>query len=210
MMSSMEVQSRPRGDARECTTPDAYTHAVRTLAMAVACTVLLSSPGCIVVTLHPAYDDATIEFDDGLLGAWKSDDDDTTVTFERGEWKSYRVTLATPRYTTTLSAHLTRVGKVEVLDVMPAAGVDLATLTIAVHAVFRVAREGDALTVAPIDYEAARHALPKALGIPAALDGRQNIVVTAATAEMRRWLATRAPGDALFGAGSTLRRVQAG
>jgi len=195
----------------QCTIPAAYTHAVRILAAAAACTVLLTTPGCMVVTLHPAYDDASIEFDDRLVGTWTSDDDDTTVRFERGEWRSYRVTVETPRYSTSLSAHLTRVGEVRVLDVMPVTGVDLATLTIAVHGLFRLARDGDMLTVAPIDYEAARDALPKkAFGIPAVMDDRQNVVITASTPEVRRWLQRTGPGEAPFGAASTLRRVQAG
>jgi hypothetical protein len=209
MMSSMEG-AVAMCDARECTTADAYTHAVRTLAIAAACTLLLSSTGCIVVALHPAYDDASIGFDEGLLGTWRSEDDDTTVTFERGEWRSYRVTIATPRYSTTLSAHLTRVGATDVLDVMPVTGIDLATLSIAVHGIVRVVRDGDALTVSPIDYEAARRAVPGKIGIPAVLDERQNVVVTAQTADIRKWLAARAGGDSLFGAGATLRRVQAG
>jgi hypothetical protein len=210
MMSSMEGAAAAMSDARECTTAAAYTHAVRTFAIAAACTVLLSSPGCIVVTLHPAYDDASIGFDEGLVGAWRSEDDDATVTFERGEWRSYRVTIVTPRDTTTLSAHLTRVGATDVLDVMPVTGIDVATLSIAVHGLFRVTREGDALTVSPIDYEAARQALPDHIGIPAVLDERQNVVITAGTAALRRWLAPRAGGESPFGAGPTLRRVQAG
>jgi hypothetical protein len=194
----------------QCTTAGAYTHAVRILALSAACTLLLSAPGCIVVTLHPVYDDGTIEFDDGLVGTWKSDEDDTTVRIERGEWRSYRLTVQTPRDSTSLSAHLTRVGDQQLLDVMPVTGIDLATLSIAVHGVFRVSRDGDALAVSPIDYEAARHALPGGLGIPAVMDGRQNVVITAGTPDVRRWLAKRSAGDGLFGAGSTLRKVQAG
>jgi len=132
------------------------------------------------------------------------------VRFERGEWRSYRVTLETPRYSASLSAHLTRIDDMLVLDVMPAAGIDLATLSIAVHGLFLVARDGDALTVSPIDYEAARHALPKKLGIPAAMDERQNVVITASTPEIRRWLERKGAGDGTFGAGTMLRRVQPG
>jgi len=162
----------------------------------------------VVVDLHPAYDDTSITFDDGLVGTWKSDDDDTTVEFAQAEWRSYRVTLRTPRESTTATAHLTRVGDVQLLDVMPATGIAIDTLSIAVHVVYRVSREGDVLTVSALDYEAARHALPKGLGIDAVLDERQNVVLTAGTSELRRWLGGK--GGGMFSAGSPLRRVQAG
>jgi hypothetical protein len=162
------------------------------------------------VTLHPAYDDASIEFDEGLVGTWRSEDEDATVRIERAEWRSYRIALETPRYSTTLSAHLTRIGDAPLLDVMPETGVDLSTLTIAVHGLFRIARDGDALSVTPLDYEAARRALPGGLGIPAVLDERQNVVITGATSDLRRWLAPHGRGQSFFGAGSVLRRVQAG
>jgi hypothetical protein len=183
---------------------------VRALTLAVACAVALSSSGCMVVSLHPANDDATILYDDGLIGRWKSDDEETTVQVAAGEWRSYRVTLATPRYTTTLSAHLTRIGGEDLLDLMPATGVDLTTLSIAVHVVVRLKRDGDVLSVSAMDYESARRAIPKPFGLPAVMDERQNVVITAGTAELRRELARDAPGTSIFGPGSTLRRVQAG
>lgn len=178
--------------------------------LAAACLLALSSSGCIVVSLHPAYDDSTIQFDDGLVGSWKSDDEDTTVQFEAGEWHSYRVTLTTAKSSATLSGHLTKVGAMDVLDLMPATGVDLATLSIAVHVIVRIHRDGDALTASAMDYEAARRGVPKPFGIPAVMDERQNVVITASTADLRRALAAQAPSSALFGAASTLRRVQAG
>ena len=61
-----------------------------------------------------------------MVGTWRSDDDDTTVRIERAEWRSYRLTVETPRDSTTLTGHLTRVGDAQVLDVMPATGVDVA------------------------------------------------------------------------------------
>jgi len=178
--------------------------------LAAACVLALSSSGCIVVSLHPAYDDSSIQFDDGLIGAWKSDDEDTTVEFEAGEWRSYRVTLTTPRSTATMSAHLTKIGSMDLLDLMPATGIDLATLSIAVHVIVRIHRDGDALTASAMDYEAARRAVPKPFGIEAVMDERQNVVITTSTAELRRVLSGQAPGAAIFGAASTLRRVQAG
>ena len=181
---------------------------MRPLALAAACVLALSSAGCLIVTLHPAYDDATIQFDEGLVGSWKADEDDTTVELAQGEWRSYRVTLASPRGSTTLSGHLTRVGSLDVLDLMPATGIDLATLSIAVHVSVRIQRDGDTLAVSAMDYESARKALPKPFGIQAVMDERQNVVITAGTSELRTWLSRQGTGAAVFGAASTLRRVR--
>jgi hypothetical protein len=178
--------------------------------LALTCVLALVSSGCIVVSLHPAYDDSSIQYDDGLIGSWKSDDEDTTVQFEPGEWRSYRVTLTTPRSTATLSGHLTKIGSMDVLDLMPATGIDLATLSIAVHVIVRIHRDGDALTASAMDYEAARRAVPRPFGIQAVMDERQNVVLTASTADLRRVVSAQTPGTEMFAAATTLRRVQAG
>lgn len=162
-----------------------------------------------MVSLHPACDDRSLTFDDGLVGTWKSDDDDTTVEFASAEWRSYRLTMRTPRSTTTLTAHLTRVVTIDLLDVMPTAGVDLATFAIPVHGLYSISRDGDTLTVAAIDYDAALRALPKGIGIAAALDERKNVVLTAGTVTLRQWITRRGAGAPVFTAGSTLKRVQA-
>jgi hypothetical protein len=180
-------------------------------ALLAALSVLaLSSSGCIVVSLHPASDDSSIQFDGGLVGSWKSEDEETTVQVEAAEWRSYKVTMATPKSTVTLSGHLTKIGSMDVLDLMPATGIDLATLSIAVHVIVRVHREGDVLTASAMDYEAARRAMPRPFGIPAVMDDRENVVITASTAQLRRLLSRETPGMDVFGAASILRRVQAG
>jgi hypothetical protein len=69
-----------------------------------------------------------------------------------------------------------------------------------------VAIGGDTLTVADLDYNWFLRALTQKLaGRPAAaLDDRRNVVLTAPTGELRRWL-TRAPAGA-FGAPMTFTR----
>jgi hypothetical protein len=48
----------------------------------------LSSNGCLVLALQPAYDDRSVVFDESLLGRWENKDDQTQLTIERGEWRS--------------------------------------------------------------------------------------------------------------------------
>ena len=97
-MISMQ-DCRNRGWERaQCTTGAAYTHAVRTLALASAVVALLSGSGCMVVTLQPAYDDSSIEFDE----AWSAPGRATTTTrpsrSRRGSGAATASRSTTPRY----------------------------------------------------------------------------------------------------------------
>jgi len=64
--------------------------------MALACVCLTS---CVTFALHPLYGDADSVFETGLLGAWSSTPDEsdrTVLTFEKGQGNSYRVILVGP------------------------------------------------------------------------------------------------------------------
>ena len=58
--------------------------------LAIAATL---TQACLVVSLHPVYDPETIGFDAALVGTWASNEDTATVTFDRGEWHSYHITI---------------------------------------------------------------------------------------------------------------------
>jgi hypothetical protein len=192
----------------------AHTHILtRVRARALAGIVLIAvlSAGCLVVSLHPAYDDGTIEYDQGLLGTWKSEDDDAMVDVQPAEWRSYRITMRDGRSTTIVTGHLTRVGTRLLLDLMPQAGVDLTALTLPIHTFLEVTREGDTVSVAAVDYEALRARVTRHdPGISAVLDDRQNIVVSLDTVALRRWLSPATRSAPAFVAPTRLVRVAEG
>lgn len=149
----------------------------------------LAGASCLVVSLHPAYDAETIAFEPALVGDWISEDDHARLTIERGEWHSYHVTLDEDGDVTRVSARLTRVGDLQLLDVEPLDGTELPPLQLAVHTVYRVAVDADTLTLAALDYDRffamARDANP---AMNLVLDERKNVVITAPTGEYRHWL----------------------
>jgi hypothetical protein len=172
------------------------------------CAAAISS-GCLVLALQPAYDAESVVFDEALVGQWENADDGARATIERGEWRSYKITFTDRFSTRSFQSNLTKVGAAAFLDVTEMRGVDPGPFLVPVHGVFRITVSAETLTASPLDYAWFMRAMPqKTLGtLTVAVDDRRNIVMTAPTSEIRRWLA-RAP-DAAFGATMTFSRKAA-
>jgi hypothetical protein len=179
---------------------------VRTrLAAAVLASLLSSS--CLVVSLQPVYEPETIAFDPALLGSWASADDDLTVTFERGEWHSYHLTLEQRDDRYRLSARMTRIGAGLYLDVTPLDGTDMPALTLPVHGCLRVELIDESLSLAELDYEWFERQRGEAKpALPFVVDARRNVVITAGTTELRQWIAQHSPAEGVFAAPTTFTR----
>ncbi|HEY6895118.1 MAG TPA: hypothetical protein VI258_13170 [Rhodanobacteraceae bacterium] len=178
---------------------------MRCRTLLIAACALLSS-GCLVVSLQPAYDADSITFVDALVGVWENAEDATRATIERGEWRSYKITFVDHSTTRTLQGNATRIGSDTFLDITELRGVDPGPYLVPVHGVLRLRIEGDTLAAAMLDYNWFIRAVSQRSIVPLrlAIDDRRNVVVTAPTAELRRWLA-QAPDEA-FSAPMTLRR----
>jgi hypothetical protein len=180
---------------------------VRVLRLTLAAVAALLSSACLVVSLQPVYEPETIAFDPALVGTWLAGEDEMTISFARGEWHSYHVTLEQRDDITRLSARLTRVGERLYLDVSPLDGVDVAPMLLPVHGIYRVVVDGETLSLADLNYEQLeRLSREGTAGLPIASDARKNVVITASTAELRRWLVTHADEEGLFDAPTILRR----
>lgn len=168
-------------------------------AMLLVGTALLCS-SCLVLSTQPFYDNASLEFDEALVGRWEQSDDKTLIRVERGEWKSYKVTYPARSGPVVYTGHLTRVGDSRVLDLTPAHSVDPASLLIPAHLAVRLQLLGDTLAVTGLDYdwffkEAEQGRLPRLRPV---FDGRRNVLLTADTAALRSWLAAQARGGEMF------------
>jgi len=170
----------------------------------------LISSACLVVSLQPAYDDSSLTWDPTLVGTWKTDEDETALDIEAAEWHSYKVVLHSAHDTFTLTGHLTQVGDRTLLDLMPQAGVDAAALLLPVHAVFRVERTADGLTIAALDYDQLRQRVLKGDLPNAVIDERKNVVLTGDTSQFRAWLKEPGGKGPAFAEPVHLTRAQAG
>ena len=167
---------------------------MRVLRLALGFLAALLSSACLVVSLQPVYEPETIAFDPAVLGSWTSADEDVTLTIERGEWHSYHVIATQGNNRYRLSARLTRVGTGLYLD-----GTDLPALTLAVHGLCRLVLTEEGMTLAALNYEAfEQKARAGGHELPMVVDARRNIVITASTADLRRWLAQHADDEGVF------------
>jgi hypothetical protein len=175
----------------------------------VLCAVLLWAPGCLVLDLHPAYDDETIGWDPALLGTWVDADDNVSLQIERDEWRSYRIRYVHPIETGEVTGYLTAIDDVRYLDVMPARGEDRGAFVIPVHAVMRVDLEGDRLELTPLSYDWFFDRIKDARRLPGldvALDQKENALISAPTRALREWLRRQPPGGPMFGASAVFAR----
>jgi hypothetical protein len=175
-------------------------------ALAVILLASIASSGCLVLSLQPAYDDASIAFDEALVGQWENGDDQTSATIEKAQWRSYKIVYTDHSATRTFQGNLTKIGTVRYLDLTEVRGADFGPYLVPVHGLFRITLDGDTVTAADLDYEWWTAALKqKTLGrLGVAIDDRRNVVVASATSELRQWL-QRAPAS-VFGAPMTFTR----
>ena len=173
---------------------------------------LFASPGCLVVSLHPSYDDDSLGWDPALLGSWENAEDRASLQVDRGDWKSYRIRYVYPIETGELTGYLTVVGDDRFLDVMPARGEDRGSFLVPVHALLRVRIADDRLELTPLSYdwffEQARSGR-KIPGLDVTLDQKENALIVSPTAALRTWLRGQAGGGPMFGAAATFVRKPA-
>jgi hypothetical protein len=179
------------------------------IGLVAALTAAAATSGCLVLALQPAYDDASLAWDPALAGTWIDDEDRVTVAIDRGEWKSYRIEYEHPIEKGVLTGYLTVIDGRQYLDVVPVRGQDYGSFLVPVHAILRIERTGDTLTVQALDYDRFATAARKGglEGLAITMDQKQNALVTEPTAGLRKWLArTAATPDVWFGARAVFKR----
>ena len=183
---------------------------LRVVALAAA---LAFAPGCLVLSLNPAYDDESLVWEPGLVGTWQNAEDNASVEVERGEWRSYRIRYVYPIESGELTGYLSSIGKEVHLDVMPARGQDHGSFLIPVHAIFRVRLEGDRLELASLSYDwfferlRGRKPVP---GLTVVEDQKKNALIVSPTASLRMWLRDLPRESPAFGAPATFTRESKG
>jgi hypothetical protein len=172
--------------------------------------LLAASPGCLVLSLQPAYDDDWLAWDPNLIGAWHADDN-ASLKIDGGDWRSYRVHYEHPIEKADLTGFLTIVGDAHYLDLMPPKGEDHGTFLMPVHAVLRVELSSDTLTLTPLSYDWFANVMKHGQSpgdLQAVFDQRQNALIVSPTSALRAWLRKRPADNAAWGAPATFTRVK--
>jgi len=163
----------------------------------MACGLLLlaavCASGCLVISLQPYYDDASIAFDEGLLGAWVDGDHGDTYTLERGAWNTYRIVIAEAGKAkgTVLMGVRMKLGDRFFIDVSPESGAEPGPYLVPVHGLFQVERTDDRLTIRALSYDYFKDAAEKKklTGLAFAFDRDHDVVLTSDTRALREWIA---------------------
>jgi hypothetical protein len=173
---------------------------------AVLCAATASA-SCLVASLHPIYDDHSIVFDEALVGTWEIRESEVTVVVSRGEWRSYQVAYTDRFGTTKFTGHLTEIGPARFFNVRPEDGLERPAFLIASNGILQVASEPTRVRVREPDYATVLERLKAGtLGLAAATDLKQNVLLTADSATVRKWLLGAFKDETLFAEWKTFTR----
>jgi hypothetical protein len=180
----------------------------RTTSLASRTVVLLlvtCSSGCLVSSFHPIYDDASVVFDDQLIGSWENRETGVSVSIARGQWRSYAIEYIDRTGPTHFTGFLTAIGGRRFMNVRPEDGMERPGFLVATNGIVEVVSTPGEVRVRELDYDAVlSRLLAKTLKTPAATDLKENVVLTAETAELRQWLAASLNDERLFAEWKTL------
>ena len=182
---------------------------MRSLAVRVAaCAVcILGAPACLVSNLHPAYDDKSIVFDETLMGDWEDRESEVSVSLSRGEWRSYQIAFTDRFGTTRFTGHLTTIGAARLLNILPQDGLEKPAFVVATNGLLQIEMEAARVRVRELDYAVVlERAKAGKLGVDTATDVKQNVLVTASSAALRKWLAAALKDETLWAEWKTFTR----
>jgi hypothetical protein len=168
---------------------------------------LLFSSGCLVSSLHPAYDDASIVFDEALLGDWEDRESELSVSVARGEWRSYQIAYTDRFGTTRFTGHLTTIAGARVLNILPQDGLEKPAFIIATNGFVQIEIDSARVRVREPDYAVVLERVrARKLGVEAATDVKQNVLITESSAKLRKWLAAALKDETLWAEWKTFTR----
>jgi hypothetical protein len=170
-----------------------------------ALTVAMLTTGC-VPSLHPLYTEQDLIFEPGLVGTWVWEDGHTW-TFRQAAGSAYQLISVESGVATVFNVHLVRLGNTFFLDFFPEEPANMKSFyrdhLIPAHTIAKVGIEGDLLHIAMMGSDW----LKERLDIPCErLEKEEQIVITASTTDLQRFVRKYAEEPLAFGDPETLRR----
>jgi hypothetical protein len=194
-------------------TPSKPMRLQRGLAAIAASGLLLA--GCVVTSVYPWYTAKDVVFDPALIGTWHGTEPDMKPgdfwQFEKLEDRAYQLTMADGGKRKEYDTHLFKLGGHLFLDCFPR---ERPEDSLPPHYLFRVGSVAPALEIAVLDYDwltkllaknpkTLRHLIvPKKLGE----SGSGNLVLTADTAELQKFILKHINNTNAFGQPVVLKR----
>ena len=190
----------------------------------VALAALCGMAGCLPTSINPLYTDKDLAFDPALVGVWSDKDDSKeTWTFEKAGEKSYKFVLYAENdgKAGQFEAHLLKIGDTRFLDFFPdESGIAEMNRSdfykihlVRTHSFLKVSQIEPTLQMTPLDLKWLREFLgknPQAIRHEKIGDGDDaQIVLTASTAELQKFVLTHLKTEGAFGDPINLKRLTA-
>jgi hypothetical protein len=167
----------------------------------------LLSSACLVSSLQAIYDDESIVFDEALVGTWENRESEVTVAIARGEWRSYHVAFTDRFGTTKWTAHMATVGAARFLNVRPEDGVERQAFLVATNGFMQIQIEDATVRVREPEYAVVLERVKSGkLGLDAAIDLKQNVLITSSSSKVRAWLVAALKDEGLWADWKTFTR----
>lgn len=163
------------------------------------CVLSLFSSACLVGSLHPVYQDNSIVFDETFLGEWENRESEISVSVSRGEWRQYQIAFTDRFGTTKFIGHLTRMGAARFLNVMAQDALEKPPFVVAANGFMQIEIDHARVRVREPDYGVVlKRATAGKLGVGTATDMKRNVIITASSPKLRRWLTGALKDEALW------------
>jgi len=182
---------------------------------AVTITMLLVASCGPVLTLNTLFEDSQIILDPALLGTWG--EGETSVTFERGEGKTYKLTYRDGTKVSVLAAELGCLDGQEFLDIYPAdeqgdrAKNEAYAPRLPLHTVMRVQVDDDELMLDSLDEDWVRKEVDRGsfeLDAQYVLKAGDDLFIALPTEKLQDFVRNHAYDDEAFPPSDPLPRVQ--
>jgi hypothetical protein len=150
---------------------------------------VLGLSGC-VPSLHELYTEKDLIFEPALLGQWfeAKPDSKSTLTFIKSADKEYKLISADGKETSSVIAHLVKLGEKLFLDVNGDPAVDLNTSALPVHMFFLVSQTAPTLRMRSLDPVWLKEFLQKNPAVLKHEIVEKDVVLTASTKQLQSFV----------------------
>jgi hypothetical protein len=146
-------------------------------------------------------------FDESLVGSWENRESEVTVVITRGEWRSYHLAFSDRFGTTRWTGHMATVGAGRLLNVRPEDGVERQAFLIATNGFMQIDIGQDHVRVREPEYAVILERTKAGkLGLDAAIDVKQNVLITSSSPRVRAWVAAALKDETLWAEWKTFTR----
>jgi hypothetical protein len=160
--------------------------------MLLLISIMLSTAGCIVLSIHPLHTKETVVFKSELIGSWYNEEEKSQLVFEKSEENSYLLTYTEKRSSGKFKVYVIQLHDALILDLYPE---DLSDMNefyrihfMPMHSFARIWMEQDKIRFSILSYKWLKDSLEqKKIKIKYELED-DVYILTASTSELQKFI----------------------